>query len=76
MPSEKSAGTIRTTLPAVSGAVGEITALFYDRLFAAHPKLLRDLFNRGNQANGTQPLALAGSIAPSRPAAGTPRRTA
>jgi nitric oxide dioxygenase len=61
--SEKSAETIRVTLPAVGAAIGEITAVFYDSLFAAHPELLRDLFNRGNQANGTQRDALAGAIA-------------
>ncbi|MFT2019789.1 globin domain-containing protein [Streptomyces sp. 796.1] len=63
MLSEKSAETVRATLPAVGGALGEITASFYDRLFAAHPALLRDLFNRGNQANGDQRQALAGAIA-------------
>ncbi|MGW7042391.1 globin domain-containing protein [Streptomyces avermitilis] len=63
MLSEQSAATVRATLPAVGAAVGEITARFYDRLFAAHPELLRDLFNRGNQAAGTQRQALAGSIA-------------
>ncbi|GAA2825241.1 FAD-binding oxidoreductase [Kitasatospora paracochleata] len=63
MLSERSAETVRATLPAVGGAIGEITSLFYDKLFAAHPELLRDVFNRGNQANGTQRQALAGSIA-------------
>ncbi|KJY43379.1 hemin transporter [Streptomyces sp. NRRL B-1568] len=63
MLSPKSTETIRATLPAVGGAVGEITTLFYDKLFAAHPQLLRDLFNRGNQANGEQQQALAGAIA-------------
>ncbi|MGF1427583.1 globin domain-containing protein [Kitasatospora sp. LaBMicrA B282] len=63
MLSSQSAVLIRATLPAVGGAIGEITPLFYRRLFAAHPELLRDLFNRGNQATGTQQQALAGSIA-------------
>ncbi|WP_030234766.1 globin domain-containing protein [Streptomyces sp. NRRL S-350] len=63
MLSAKSAEVIEATLPAVGAAIGDITPLFYDRLFAAHPELLRDLFNRGNQANGTQREALAGSIA-------------
>ncbi|MYX08156.1 hemin transporter [Streptomyces sp. SID8375] len=63
MLSPKSAETVRATLPAVSGAIGEITTLFYEKLFAAHPELLRGLFNRGNQANGSQRQALAGSIA-------------
>lgn len=60
---EKSAETIRATLPAVSEAIGEISSVFYNKLFAAHPELLSDLFNRGNQANGAQQQALAGSIA-------------
>lgn len=32
-------------------------------MFAAHPELERELFNRGNQAQGDQQRALAGSIA-------------
>ncbi|WP_333776646.1 globin domain-containing protein [Streptomyces sp. IBSBF 3136] len=63
MLSEQSAATVRATLPAVGAAIGEITERFYARLFEAHPLLLRDLFNRGNQAAGTQKQALAGSIA-------------
>ncbi|MEV6808030.1 globin domain-containing protein [Streptomyces sp. NPDC051132] len=63
MLTEQSAATVRATLPAVGAAIGEITERFYARLFAAHPELLRDLFNRGNQAAGTQKQALAGSIA-------------
>ncbi|MET8583324.1 globin domain-containing protein [Streptomyces collinus] len=63
MLSEQSAATVRATLPAVGAAIGEITERFYARLFEAHPALLRDLFNRGNQAAGTQKQALAGSIA-------------
>nr|WP_205615166.1 globin domain-containing protein [Streptomyces harenosi] len=50
-------------MPAVGAAIGEITELFYARLFEDRPELLRDLFNRGNQANGEQQKALAGSIA-------------
>ncbi|CAM5238674.1 Flavohemoprotein [Streptomyces alboniger] len=63
MLSEQSAATVRATLPVVGAAIGEITERFYDRLFTAHPELLKDLFNRGNQAAGTQRQALAGSIA-------------
>ncbi|MEU9240447.1 globin domain-containing protein [Streptomyces sp. NPDC048385] len=63
MLSEPSAATVRATLPAVGAAIGEITERFYTRLFDAHPELLRNLFNRGNQAAGTQRQALAGSIA-------------
>ncbi|MFF7454249.1 globin domain-containing protein [Kitasatospora sp. NPDC008115] len=63
MLSAKSAEVVEATLPVVGGAIGDITPLFYDKMFAAHPELLRDLFNRGNQANGSQRQALAGSIA-------------
>lgn len=55
--------TITATLPVVGAAIGDITPLFYSKLFAAHPDLLRDVFNRGNQAGGDQPKALAGSVA-------------
>ncbi|GGY68771.1 MULTISPECIES: globin domain-containing protein [Streptomyces] len=63
MLSEKSTVTVRATLPAVGAAIGTITERFYERLFADRPALLRDLFNRGNQAAGLQKQALAGSIA-------------
>jgi nitric oxide dioxygenase len=61
--SEQSTPVVRTTLPVVAASIGNITELFYQKLFDAHPELLRDLFNRGNQANGEQQKALAGSIA-------------
>lgn len=54
---------VSATLPLVGAAIGEITPVFYARLFAAHPELERDLFNRGNQANGAQQAALAGAVA-------------
>ena len=63
MLSEQSAPVVRATLPAVGGAIGDITPLFYKKMFTARPELLRDLFNRGNQASGDQQKALAGSIA-------------
>lgn len=63
MLSEQSAPVVRATLPAVGAAIGEIAELFYKKLFADRPELLRNLFNRGNQANGEQRKALAGSIA-------------
>jgi nitric oxide dioxygenase len=61
--SEKSKAVILATLPVVAANIGEISAVFYRRMFAAHPELERDLFNRGNQAQGDQQRALAGSIA-------------
>lgn len=63
MLSEQAIPVVRATLPAVGGALDEITERFYAGLFAAHPELLRDVFNRGNQATGDQRKALAGSIA-------------
>ncbi|WP_328470697.1 globin domain-containing protein [Streptomyces sp. NBC_00448] len=63
MLSSRSAGTVEATLPVVGAAIGEISQVFYRRLFEAHPDLLGHLFNRGNQANGSQQQALAGSIA-------------
>lgn len=54
---------IRATLPLVGAQVDEITKVFYRTLFGDHPELIRDLFNRGNQAQGSQQRALAASIA-------------
>ncbi|MGI5120215.1 globin domain-containing protein [Marinactinospora thermotolerans] len=63
MLSAESAELVRRTLPVVGAALDEITARFYDTMFAEHPDLLDGMFNRGNQANGEQRRALAGSIA-------------
>ncbi|MGJ5893612.1 hemin transporter [Streptomyces sp. V2] len=63
MLSERSVPVVRRTLPVVGAHIEKIAGRFYEGLFAAHPGLLRDLFNRGNQANGQQRAALAGSIA-------------
>ncbi|MEV7603810.1 globin domain-containing protein [Paenarthrobacter sp. NPDC089322] len=63
MLSEKSRPVIEATLPLVGSRIGEITADFYSRLFAAHPELLDGLFSRSNQWSGDQQRALAGSIA-------------
>ncbi|QCQ90010.1 globin domain-containing protein [Rhodococcus sp. SGAir0479] len=63
MLSEASKETVRATLPAVGAAIGDITKLFYRKMFDAHPELERDLFNRGNQSQGEQQKALAGAIA-------------
>ncbi|MYY83187.1 MULTISPECIES: globin domain-containing protein [unclassified Streptomyces] len=63
MLSAESAAVIRSTLPAVAGALDEITARFYGAMFRDRPELLDGMFNRGNQASGAQRRALAGSIA-------------
>ncbi|MFJ4657494.1 globin domain-containing protein [Nocardia sp. NPDC088792] len=57
------AEVIRATLPLVGARIDDITQLFYRTLFTAHPELLRDRFNRGNQQQGAQQRALAASIA-------------
>src|SRR5699024_5888348 len=61
--SQSALSTVRETLPVVGSAIGDITPIFYKRMFTARPDLLRDLFNRGNQAQGEQQKALAGAIA-------------
>ncbi|WP_040525487.1 globin domain-containing protein [Gordonia effusa] len=61
--SDEHAEIIRATLPLVGANVDTITRTFYDRMFTAQPSLLRNLFNRGNQAQGAQQRALAASIA-------------
>ena len=63
MLSTSSALVVKATLPVIGAAIGDITPVFYQRMFAAHPELERDLFNRGNQAQGDQQSALAGAIA-------------
>ncbi|WP_416974027.1 globin domain-containing protein [Streptomyces sp. 4F14] len=63
MLSADSAALVRATLPAVTGALDEITARFYAAMFHDRPELLDGMFNRGNQASGAQRRALAGSIA-------------
>ncbi|MFD3330783.1 globin domain-containing protein [Streptomyces sp. NPDC058701] len=62
MLSSESASTVAQTLPAVSAALPAISQNFYARLFSAHPELLRDVFNRANQASGAQATALAGAV--------------
>ncbi|MGO3362858.1 MAG: globin domain-containing protein [Corynebacterium sp.] len=55
--------TIKATLPVVGAHIEEIARAFYGRMFVAHPELLRDTFNRGNQRTGGQQKALAASVA-------------
>ncbi|MDJ1132674.1 globin domain-containing protein [Streptomyces iconiensis] len=76
MLSQKSAATVRATLPVVAEAIGTVSDVFYRRMFTAHPELLRNLFNRANQASGTQARALAGSVAAYATALVTPGKDA
>jgi nitric oxide dioxygenase len=54
---------IEATLPVVADNIEEIATRFYTHLFGEHPELLDGVFNRGNQAERTQQMALAGSVA-------------
>jgi nitric oxide dioxygenase len=54
---------IEATLPVVADNIEEIATRFYTHLFGEHPELLDGVFNRGNQAEKTQQMALAGSVA-------------
>src|SRR3954470_11686994 len=60
---ETSRPVVEATLPVVGENIGKIAERFYQHLFGEHPQLLDGVFNRGNQAEGTQQQALAGSIA-------------
>ena len=63
MLSDTSLPVIKATLPVVGEHIQEIAKRFYQHMFEARPDLLDGLFNRGNQADGRQQQALAGSIA-------------
>ena len=63
MLSETAYPIVKATLPVVGENIQEIARRFYGHMFAEHPELLDGLFNRGNQADGAQQQALAGSVA-------------
>ena len=63
MLSDRSRPVVEATLPVVADNIPEIASRFYAHMFGDHPELLDGVFNRGNQAEGTQQLALAGSVA-------------
>jgi len=63
MLSDRSRPVIEATLPAVAENIREIARRFYAHLFGEHPELFDGVFNRGNQAEGSQQVALAGSVA-------------
>src|SRR5512135_2335318 len=54
---------LRATLPVVAENIQQIAERFYRHMFAEHPELLDGTFNRGNQVDGSQQQALAGSVA-------------
>jgi nitric oxide dioxygenase len=61
--SDRSRPVIEATLPVVADNIEEIASRFYAHLFGEHPELFDGVFNRGNQAERTQQMALAGSVA-------------
>jgi nitric oxide dioxygenase len=61
--SDTSYPVVKATLPVVGEHIQEIARRFYGHMFGEHPELLDGLFNRGNQADGRQQQALAGSVA-------------
>ncbi|TQN42799.1 nitric oxide dioxygenase [Blastococcus colisei] len=63
MLSDRSRPVIEATLPVVADNIEEIATRFYAHLFGEHPELVDGVFNRGNQAEKTQQMALAGSVA-------------
>jgi len=63
MISDRSRPIVEATLPVVGKHIGEIAKRFYEHLFSNHPELLDGTFNRGNQIDGSQQQALAGSVA-------------
>ncbi|MFI7741972.1 globin domain-containing protein [Kocuria rhizosphaericola] len=63
MLSDTSYPVVKATLPVVGENIQEIAQRFYAHMFGEHPELLDGLFNRGNQADGRQQQALAGSVA-------------
>ena len=63
MLSDRSRPVIEATLPVIADHIEDIATRFYAHLFGEHPELLDGTFNRGNQAEKTQQMALAGSVA-------------
>ena len=63
MLSDSAYPIVKATLPVVGENIQEIARRFYAHMFAEHPELQDGLFNRGNQADGRQQQALAGSVA-------------
>jgi nitric oxide dioxygenase len=63
MLSDRSRPVVQATLPVVAENIQEIAKRFYGHMFTNHPELLDGTFNRGNQADGKQQQALAGSVA-------------
>lgn len=61
MLSESAKPYIAASVPVLKQHGLAITTLFYKNMFASHPEL-KNLFNMGNQANGSQQQSLAAAV--------------
>jgi nitric oxide dioxygenase len=61
MISSSSRPLIEASVPVLKAHGQEITRVFYQRMFEDHPELM-NLFNMGNQANGSQQQSLASAL--------------
>ncbi|WP_187976449.1 globin domain-containing protein [Mycetocola sp. JXN-3] len=59
MLSASSRSAVLASLPLVRAKIEQITPIFYERMFAAHPEFLDGLFNEANHKNGIQHSAFA-----------------
>ena len=59
--SANSQAVVEATAGVVAAHAEQITSVFYPKMFAENPDLLR-VFNQGNQATGEQSKALASSV--------------
>ncbi|WP_413089214.1 NO-inducible flavohemoprotein [Terribacillus sp. 179-K 1B1 HS] len=61
MLSQETINVIKSTVPVLEEHGTQITTVFYEELFKAHPELL-NIFNHANQARGKQQTALANAV--------------
>lgn len=61
MLSEQTKEIVKQTVPVLEQYGNEITKVFYEKLFEAHPELL-NIFNKSNQKQGKQQTALAQTV--------------
>jgi nitric oxide dioxygenase len=61
MLSQETINIIKSTVPVLEVHGTQITTVFYEELFKAHPELL-NIFNHANQAQGKQQTALANAV--------------
>ncbi len=61
MLTEQTKSLVKATIPALEAHGTAITQVFYRNMFAEHPELL-DIFNKTNQKQGKQQIALASTV--------------